>query len=222
MAQSPDTYYRSELEALEKEKNAAERELAALKAAESSAELDISELNAALLTAATQSQRREEQATKAERDLIDLEIRRRNATQMLFQDEAGLEELLAALASSARSQPPALVVSPDKANFSIRSAILMADAAPELADRAESLGDEIKQLNQLERDIMRKSARLSAAEATLAVKRLEIERLAAAKRLQYENVSTNLSELRARAKSCLLYTSPSPRDQRGSRMPSSA
>ena len=26
----------------------------------------------------------------------------------------------------------------------------------------------------------------------------------------------------ARAKSCLLYTSPSPRDQRGSRMPSSA
>ena len=31
-----------------------------------------------------------------------------------------------------------------------------------------------------------------------------------------------IGELQAEAYSCLLYTSPSPRDQRGSRMPSSA
>ena len=31
-----------------------------------------------------------------------------------------------------------------------------------------------------------------------------------------------LIEVKARVKFCLLYTSPSPRDQRGSRMPSSA
>ena len=32
----------------------------------------------------------------------------------------------------------------------------------------------------------------------------------------------DISKLRAQSKTCLLYTSPSPRDQRGSRMPSSA
>ena len=42
----------------------------------------------------------------------------------------------------------------------------------------------------------------------------------------YVNVETNAgwtgSEYNGAATDCLLYTSPSPRDQRGSRMPSSA
>ena len=36
------------------------------------------------------------------------------------------------------------------------------------------------------------------------------------------NIMEDLETLRLLAKFCLLYTSPSPRDQRGSRMPSSA
>ena len=38
----------------------------------------------------------------------------------------------------------------------------------------------------------------------------------------YSQASTALSRLSQQDKVCLLYTSPSPRDQRGSRMPSSA
>ena len=200
MPQTVDTFSRAELEALEEEKASAERELAALQAAESSAELDVSQLNSALLSAAAESRRREEQATKAERDLIDLEIRRRDATKSLFADETALEELLAALASAARSKPPAMIVSPDKANVSIRSAILMSDAAPELAARADMLSEEISELSRLERGIRRERARLEAAEATLAFRWAEIEKLAAAKRLQYEDVSANLDVLRNRAK----------------------
>ena len=37
-----------------------------------------------------------------------------------------------------------------------------------------------------------------------------------------QKVEDALAELGKMAKTCLLYTSPSPRDQRGSRMPSSA
>ena len=42
--------------------------------------------------------------------------------------------------------------------------------------------------------------------------------------MQTENQATHLMTLRLQTKylTCLLYTSPSPRDQRGSRMPSSA
>jgi len=136
LAAAPDTFSRSELEDLEKEKLAAEQKLAAMEAAEASAELDVNALNASLLTAAAESRRREEQATIAERKLIDLDIRRRNATASLFADEESLEDLLAALVSASRSQPPAFVVAANKANAAVRSAILMGDAAPELAARA--------------------------------------------------------------------------------------
>ena len=40
--------------------------------------------------------------------------------------------------------------------------------------------------------------------------------------LQCTSIHTGLDELRANMSSCLLYTSPSPRDKRQSRMPSSA
>lgn len=199
MGAAPDTFSRAQLQKLEAEKLAAERQLAALEAAETNAQLDVAALNASLLTAAAESRRREEQATVAERALIDLDIRRRNASDNLFADEAALEDLLAALASASRSRPPAFIVSPDRANASVRSAILMGDAAPELAIRAKALGVEINELNTLERSIRREQARLDAAEATLAVKRLEISRLAAAKRAKYEDVTADAAVLRARA-----------------------
>ena len=195
----PDTFSRAELRELEAEKKNAERQLKALEEAESIAGLDVAELNSSLLTAAAESRRREEQATVAERRLIDLEIRRRNATTSLFEDEAALGDLLAALASASRSRPPAFVVNPEKANVSVRSAILMGDAAPALAARANELADEIEALNRLERGISREKARLEAAEATLAVKRLEIEQLAVAKRVKYEDVSADAAKLRSRA-----------------------
>lgn len=196
---APDTFSRSELLALEEEKLAAERQLAALELAETKAELDVTTLNAALLSAAAESRRREEQATLAERELIDLNIKRRNATESLFADEASLEDLLAALASSTRSRPPAFVVASDKANAAVRSAILMGDAAPELASRAKALAGEIQALNQLEREIRRETARLDAAEATLELKKFEIEQLATAKRAKYEDVTTDAANLRLRA-----------------------
>ena len=195
----PDTFSRAELRELEAEKKDAERQLTALEEAESIAGLDVAELNSSLLTAAAESRRREEQATVAERRLIDLEIRRRNAMTSLFEDEAALGDLLAALASASRSRPPAFVVNPEKANTSVRSAILMGDAAPALAARASELSDEIEALNRLERGISREKARLEAAEATLAVKRLEIEQLAVAKRVKYEDVSADAAKLRSRA-----------------------
>lgn len=196
---APDTFSLEELEALEAEKLAAERQLAALEEAEISAETDVNELNQSLIAAAMESRRREDQASEAERRLIELEIRRRAANEQMFADEAALEDLLAALMSASRSRPPALVVAPDKANASVRSAILMGDAAPELAARAEGLADEIATLNSLERNIRRESARLEAAEATLELKKVEIEQLAAAKRAQYEDVAIDAARLRTRA-----------------------
>lgn len=199
IAAAPDTFSREQLEALEAEKKAAEAELAALESAGLDTEMDIGRLDAELLSAAMESRRREEQAVTSERRLIDLRARQTATRTQLLEDEAALEDLLAALAAANRKRPPALIVSPGKANEAVRRAILMSNTTPRLAARANALEAEIDTLNDLERQIRGERARLDAAEATLALKKEEIERLAAIKRASHEDLSTDIAALRERS-----------------------
>ncbi len=197
-AAAQDTFSRDELQQLEAEKAAAEARLAALEAVEVETVTDIAEIDARLIAATMESRRREEQASAAELRLIDLRLRLTSARVSLLEDEAGLEELLAALVSAGQRRPPALAVSPGRANDAVRAAVIMGDAAPQLAERADALAGEIARLNRLERDIRRERARLEAAEAVLAVQQLEIEQLAAVKRAQYVDVAADAEALRRR------------------------
>ncbi len=198
-AAMPETFSREELDALEAERVAAERKLEALESAGETALSDIKNIDTQLIAAAMESQRREEQASSAEKALIDLGTRRVSAQMKLLENRQALEDLLAALAASNRRKPPALIVSPNKANTAVRRAILMSETTPRLASQSEELANEIEWLNELERRIRGEKARLEAAEATLALKQVEIERLAAAKRGNFEDLSGDIAALKARA-----------------------
>jgi septal ring factor EnvC (AmiA/AmiB activator) len=198
-AATPDTFTREELKALEAERRAAEQKLDALQTAGETTLTDLKNIDAQLISAAMESQRREEQASKAEKTLIDLGARRVAAQMRLLENRQALEDLLAALAASNRRRPPALIVSPGKANTAVRRAILMSETTPRLASQSDALAMEINQLNDLERSIRGEKARLEAAEATLALKQVEIERLAAAKRGNFEDLSSDIAALKARA-----------------------
>ncbi|WP_321488129.1 peptidoglycan DD-metalloendopeptidase family protein [uncultured Hyphomonas sp.] len=196
-AAAPDTFSREELEALESEKRVAEQKLAALQASGDEAREDIDNVDAELIAAAMESRRREDQAAEAEKSLADLGTRRITAQMRLLEDQQALEDLLAALAASNRRKPPALVISPGKANTAVRRAILMSETTPRLAARTETVRAEIDELNTLERRIRGEKARLDAAEATLALKQVEIERLAAAKRGAFEDLSGDIARLKS-------------------------
>lgn len=198
-AAAPETFSREDLNALEAERRAAEQKLEALKAAGDTTLNDLKNIDSQLIAAAMESQRREEQASNAEKSLIDLGARRLAAQMSLLENRQALEDLLAALAASNRRKPPALVVSPSKANTAVRRAILMSETTPRLAAQSESLAAEIDRLNDLERRIRAEKARLEAAEATLALKQVEIERLAAAKRGNFEDLSGDIAALQAQA-----------------------
>lgn len=198
-AASPDTYTRQDLEALEKEKRAAEQKLEQLQSAGESTVRDLTSLDQDLLAAAAEALRREEQAFSAEKALIDLSVERQRASAQLLESEEAYEDLIAALAAANRRRPPALVVSPGQSGTAIRRALLMQATLPELNARAARITGEIAALNKLEDQIRREQARLEAAEATIALKKEEIERLAAAKRSQYEGLSSDVSALKARA-----------------------
>ncbi|MEL6568529.1 MAG: peptidoglycan DD-metalloendopeptidase family protein [Pseudomonadota bacterium] len=198
MGTAPDSFTVDEVEALEAEKRAAEAQLAAIESARMSTSDDLAVLEAQLISAAMESRRREEQATAAELRLIDLRTRMLSTRESLVEDRAALEDLLGIMATTGRQRPPALIVSPDRANEAVRRAIVTGDAAPRLAERMSALTDEIDRLNRLEGQIRRERARLEAAEAVLALKEEEILQLTAAKRSAFDNVTVDADQLRAR------------------------
>lgn len=199
IAAAPDTFTRADLEALEAERQAAMAQLAALENEGEIAVTDIRTLDETLLSTAMEARRREEQASRAETQLRMLEARRTEARAELLQSETALEDLLGALAAANRRRPPALVVSPGNSGTAIRRAILMQATYPKLSERAGAISKEIAELNSLEANIRAEQARLGAAEATLALKKEEIERLAASKRAAFEGIAGNLDGLRDRA-----------------------
>lgn len=190
---------RAELEALEAERAAMLRQLAALEAAGSTVAGDIETLERDLISAALESQRREEQAMSAEFKLISLRARLDAARTELIEGESALEDLMASLAISGRHRPPALLTQPQNANQAIRAAILMGEVTPQVQNRATALSEEIADLRRIERQVLREQKALAAAEAALDLKQAEISQLTAAKRAAFEDVTADAAALRARA-----------------------
>ena len=147
---------RADLEALEAEREDMLKQLAALEQAGSAVAGDLETLERDLISAAMESQRREEQATSAELKLVSLRSRLSTARTNLVDGEAALEELMASLAISGRHRPPALLTQPKDANQAIRAAILMGEVAPQVKSKTTSLTAEINDLRRLERKAPRR------------------------------------------------------------------
>lgn len=196
VAAGPADFDRAELEALEKERASAVAQLHALEEAADSSAVDMMSVDAKLISAAAESRRREEIAANSELKLIDLTTRLASAREQLAEDEVAIKDLVSALVLQGGRRPPALIVSPDKASDAVQTAMLLSHVTPRLQARGNSLAEEIEQLTSLEHQIHREQARLSAAEATLALKTAEIEKLAMAKRAYYEDLSSEAEILR--------------------------
>src|SRR6056297_178776 len=192
---------RAELEALEAERAETLQKLAALENAGSLVANDLENLERDLISAAMESQRREEQAMSAELKLVSLRSRLGAARTNLVEGEDALEDLMASLALSGRHRPPALLTQPEDANDAIRAAILMGEVAPQVKTKTVSITEEITQLRRIERQVLREQKVLAAADAALALKQVEITQLTAAKRSAFEDVNADAENLRQRAES---------------------
>ncbi len=199
--QGQDDVSRADLEALEAEREETLRQLAILESAGGVVAGDLEKLERDLISAAMESQRREEQATSTELKLVSLRSRLAAARTDLVEGEDALEDLMASLAISGRHRPPALLTQPKSANQAIRAAILMGEVAPEVRSKTKVLGEEITELRRLERNVLREQKTLAAADAALALKREEIIQLTTAKRAAFEDVNSDAEILRQHAES---------------------
>ena len=122
---------------------------------------DRSKLNAQLIDIAAQVRDVEASIANAEARLRPLDTREQEIRASLDSRRSEVVEVLAALQRAGRRAPPALLVRPEDALESLRTAILLGSVVPELRARAEKLAGDLSELVVLRRSITSERNRLA-------------------------------------------------------------
>jgi septal ring factor EnvC (AmiA/AmiB activator) len=150
-----------ELEAARvQQKNAADLQ-AKLKADIAAIGQDRSKLNAQLIDIAAQVRGVETRIGDAETRLRSLDGREQQIRGSLDSRRSEIVEVLAALQRAGRRTPPALLVRPEDALQSLRTAMLLGAVVPELRGRAEKLAGDLTELVALRKNIATERDRLA-------------------------------------------------------------
>jgi len=148
-------------------KKAAEKQSALKRAIDLIAKDKVS-INRALLETSSQSQLLEQSIVEEEHRLGELSASRNSLRKSLSAKRGLLSEVLAALQRMGRNPPPAILVRPEDALQSVRSAILLGAVIPEIRNETDTLFAELKALGEISRQISDKKTALAADLNTLA------------------------------------------------------
>lgn len=163
-----------ELEALRAEQTRAQEQAARLKADIQTLGEDRVKLNAALISTASKVRGIEERITAAEIRIRKLEADEQRIRQSLKGRHAVIAEILAALQRIGRRPPPAMMVRPEDALQSVRTAMLLNAVLPDMRKDADSLAAELSQLVRLRADIASERDRLSSDLAGISDERTRV------------------------------------------------
>jgi septal ring factor EnvC (AmiA/AmiB activator) len=154
-ASSPDAIRQreQELEAARAQQKSAAELQQKLKADIATIGQDRSKLNAQLIDIAAQVRGIETRIGDAEARLRPLDSREQQIKGSLDSRRAEIVEVLAALQRAGRRAPPALLVRPEDALQSLRTAMLLGSVVPELRVRAEKLAGDLSELVALRKAI---------------------------------------------------------------------
>jgi murein hydrolase activator len=154
-AVSPDALKQreEELEATREQQRKAAELQQKLKADIAAIGQDRSKLNQQLIDIATQVRNVETRIAQTEADLRPLDSREQQVRASLDSRRAEIVEVLAALQRAGRRTPPALLVRPEDALQSLRTAMLLGSVVPELRGRAEKLAADLGELVDVRKKI---------------------------------------------------------------------
>lgn len=151
-----------ELEAARAKQKSAEEAQAKLKSEIATLGQDRTQLNQQLIDTAANVRTVETKIGEAEARLTTLNGREQEMRNSLNSRRADIVEVLAALQRAGRRTPPALLVRPEDALQSLRTAMLLGAVVPELRGRAEKLAGELGELVALRKNIGAERDQLSA------------------------------------------------------------
>ncbi len=143
---------------------------------------DRATLNQSLLDAGDQVQKLEAASSRTERRLSALMTQEDKLRASLSERHTVLAEVLAALQRVGRHPPPAILVRPEDALASVRSAILLGAVVPDLQAAAESVATDLHSLVALRKEQERERDRLRTDTTALLEGRTRISLLLEQKR----------------------------------------
>ena len=115
----------------------------------------------ALVDSATKRKSLEQQISEGEKTLESLRVKETVIHASLYERRGVLAEVLAALQRMGRNPPPALLVTPDDALSSVRSAILLGAVVPGIRHETEKLATDLADLRKTETGITNERASLT-------------------------------------------------------------
>jgi septal ring factor EnvC (AmiA/AmiB activator) len=135
---------------------------------------DRRKLNQSLIDAAARLRGAETRIAETETRLKPLDDSERGIRQSLNGRRAAIAEVLASLQRMGRNPPPAMLVRPEDALASIRTAIMLGAVLPDMRIQAESLAADLADLVRIRRDIADEKERLQRNASALAEERQRI------------------------------------------------
>ena len=200
-APSPDAIKQreQELEATRaQQKNAAELQ-EKLKADIAAIGQDRSKLNQQLIDIAAQVRGVETKISDAEARLRPLDSREQQIRRSLDSRRSEIVEVLAALQRAGRRTPPALLVRPEDALQSLRTAMLLGAVVPELRARAEQLARDLGELVALRKSIASERDQLAVDRDKLKDDQTRLAALVDERQRQQNSIEKDMEAENARA-----------------------
>ncbi|MGV3634836.1 MAG: murein hydrolase activator EnvC family protein [Pseudorhodoplanes sp.] len=188
-----------ELAAIRAEQQRAAESEARLRAEIHTLGQDRRKLNTDLIGTAARLREVEARLSATESRLAPLEDQERDLRNSLKERRGTIAEVLAALQRMGRRPPPALLVSPEDAATTLRSAIVLGAVVPELRERAEKVAADLGALQKLRASIATERASLSADLKTLSDDQRRITLLVDERQKQQSESERALEQSRAQA-----------------------
>jgi septal ring factor EnvC (AmiA/AmiB activator) len=188
-----------ELEATRAQQKSAAEVQAKLKADISAIGQDRSKLNQQLIDIAAQVRGVETSIGDAEARLRPLDTREQEIRGSLDSRRSEIVEVLAALQRAGRRTPPALLVRPEDALQSLRTAMLLGSVVPELRGRAEKLAGDLTELVALRKTIATERDRLAVDRDKLQEDQPRLAALVEERQRQQGSIEKDLEVEGARA-----------------------
>jgi septal ring factor EnvC (AmiA/AmiB activator) len=200
-AASPDAIKQreQELEATRAQQKSAAEAQARLKADIAAIGQDRSKLNQQLIDIAAQVRGVETRIGDAEARLRPLDSREQQIRSSLDSRRSEIVEVLAALQRAGRRTPPALLVRPEDALQSLRTAMLLGAVVPELRARAEKLAGDLTELVTLRKAIATERDRLALDRDKLGGDQTRLAALVDERQRQQSSVEKDMEAEGARA-----------------------
>jgi septal ring factor EnvC (AmiA/AmiB activator) len=198
---SPDAIRQreQELEAARAQQKSAAEAQEKLKSDIAAVGQDRSKLNQQLIDIAAQVRGVETRIGDAEARLRPLDSREQQIRNSLDSRRSEMVEVLAALQRAGRRTPPALLVRPEDALQSLRTAMLLGSVVPELRARAEKLTGDLTELVTVRKAIATERDRLAADRDKLRDDQTRLAALVDERQRQQSSIERDMAAEGARA-----------------------